>query len=218
MKKQVLVIGLGQFGMSLVRSLSELDAEVIAVDRSPDKVRAVAQIAASVSCIDATNEHELSKLAPERRDVCICAIGDESRESSIICTALLRQLGARLVLSRATDALHERILGLVGAHEIINPENVVGKRVALRVAHEGLVEQLPLGDGLVLTQLEPPGSFIGRSLAELRIQTLYQITVVAVRRADQVYQPTADTVITAGDLLIVVSHPGAVGDMVRKVR
>jgi trk system potassium uptake protein TrkA len=217
MSKQVLVIGLGQFGSSLVAALASAGVEVIAVDRSKDKVRHVANVAASVACIDATDEAELAALAPARRDVCICAIGDESRESSIICTALLRQLGARRVLARATDPVHERILGFIGAHEVINPESLVGHRVATRIAYEGVRDELSLGDGLMITDVSTPPALVGHTLAALALPRNHEVTVVAVRRGDEVIIPHGDLMLQEGDSLILVSRPGRVTAMLEKL-
>lgn len=216
--RQILVIGLGQFGLSLVRSLASLGVEVIAVDRTKEKVRLVADIAASVACLDATDEAELATLAPDRRDACICAIGDESRESSIICTALLRQLGARRVLARATDPVHERILGLIGAHEVINPESVVGKRVAMRMAYEGVRDELTLAGDLVVTDVVAPLALLGHSLAALELPRRHGVTVAAIRRGDEVVMPSGEVIVQEGDALILVSRPGKVTAMLEKLR
>ena len=216
--KQVLVVGLGQFGLSLVRALAAAGVEVIAVDIKKDKVRAVADIAASANCIDATDETELATLAPERRDACICAIGDESRESSIICTALLRQMGARRIVARATDPLHERILGLIGAHEVINPESVVGRRVATRMAHEGIRDELDLGDNLVVTEVLAPPATVGHTLAALKLPQLYDVTVAAIRRGDEVVMPRGDLSIQQDDALVLVSRPNRVSELLERLR
>ncbi len=217
MSKQVLVIGLGQFGISLVRSLSHMDVEVIAVDKNKEKVRAATELAASVSCIDATDESQLGALAPARRDVCICAIGDESRESSIICTALLRQLGARRVLARATDPLHERILGLIGAHEVVNPDSIVGQRVAMRVTYDGVRDELTLGGQLVVTDVVAPASVVGHALASLDLPRRHELTVAAIRRGEEVVLPHGDTKVQEGDALVLVSRPGKVSEFLEKV-
>ncbi|HUH03444.1 MAG TPA: TrkA family potassium uptake protein [Kofleriaceae bacterium] len=210
MSKQVLIIGLGQFGMSLVRALAPLDVEVIAVDKSKDRVRAVTDLAASTSCIDATDETALATLAPARRDVCICAIGDESRESSIICTALLRQLGARRVLARATDPLHERILGLIGAHEVVNPESIVGQRVAMRLAYDGVRDELTLAGDLVVTDVTAPAALVGHTLKSLGLPQKYEMTVAAIRRGEEILNPRGDTLLREGDSLVLVSRTGRV--------
>jgi trk system potassium uptake protein TrkA len=216
--KQVLVVGLGQFGLSLVRSMAAAGVEVIAVDSVPEKVRMVADVAASVSCIDATDEIELAALAPERRDACICAIGDESRESSIICTALLRQMGAPRIVARATDPVHERILSLIGAHEVINPESVVGHRVATRMAYEGILDELSLGENLVVTEVVAPFAIVGHSLADLELPQRYEVTVAAVRRGGEIVMPRGDISVQQDDRLILVSRPARVAAMLESLR
>ena len=87
-------------------------------------------------------------------------------------TALLRQMGAPKIISRATDDLHERVLRLVGAHEVVNPERAYGERLATRLAHQGVADIIPLGDGLALTELIVPASFVGRSLIELPAEAM----------------------------------------------
>src|SRR5690606_36649144 len=128
MRRQALVVGLGQFGMAVTRALVARDVEVLAVDVSPDRVRTAAAFATDAAGFDATDEPSLTKTSPERRDVCVCAIGDDAREASIICTALLKQMGAARVIARSNDELHARILMLVGADQIVNPEREFGDR------------------------------------------------------------------------------------------
>jgi len=215
MSKQAIVIGLGQFGMALARSLSERGVEVLAVDTREERIRQAAGFAAEAICFDATDSEALARTNPERRDVSICAIGDDSRESSIICTALLRQMGAPRVVGRANGKLHARILQLVGAHEVVNPERDFGERFALRLAHEGVFGELALGEGLVITELRPPRAFAGRTLAELQLPRRYGITVVAIRRGERgsVALPDPGHSVSEEDVLVVVSDPKAVPHM-----
>lgn len=218
MTKQAVVIGLGQFGMALARSLSEKGMEVLAVDSREDRVRQAAAFSAEAAAFDATDAEALARGAPQERDVCVCAIGADSRESSIICTALLVQMGAPRVVSRAIDQLHGRILRLVGAHEVVNPEADFGERFAVRIAHDAVRGELALGNDLVITELEAPASFAGRTLDELRLPRQYGVTVVAVRRAGRgsVERPAPDTRLGDGDVLVVVSDPKAVPRLMRQ--
>ena len=211
MHKQALIIGLGQFGMSLARALTERQVEVLAVDREESRVREAASFAAEAVCFDATDEASLAKVAPERRDVCVCAVGDEARDSSIICTALLRQLGARLILARAGDSLHERILYLVGAHEVVNPESAFGMRLATRLAYEGVLGEFSLGKGLYITEIRVPKTFAGRSLADLHLRRRYRISVVAIRQANGVVViPEPGDPLGTEDILVVLSDREAI--------
>jgi trk system potassium uptake protein TrkA len=217
MKKQAIVIGLGYFGTSLARALTERDVEVLAVDRRADRVQEVASFVTEAVRFDTTDEAALAQTAPDRRDICVCAIGDESKESSIICTALLRQMGARRIIARANDALHERILRLVGAHEVVNPEREYGQRLANRLCYEQILGEMPLGEDLVITEIMVPESFVGRTLIELGLPRKHGLTVVALRRGHAVSQPDPKQPLLAGDIAIVVARPGAVQRMMERL-
>ena len=213
MAQQALVIGLGQFGMALSRALVTHGAEVLAVDRRADRVQIASAFATEAVELDAMDEASLARLRPGNRDLCVCAIGDESREASIIVSAMLRQMGARRLVARATDDLHERILTLVGAHEVINPERLLGERLAARLSYAGVIDVLPLGDDLMITELAAPQRLLGRTLAQLALPRRHQLTVLGVRRGGagqgRVLMPSADLIVDAGDVLVVVGPNGA---------
>ncbi len=212
MQKQVLIVGLGRFGMSLLRSLSARGVEVLAVDRDPQRVENAAPHAAEALALDAAVEEELRKALPAERDLCICAIGDESNEASILCTALLRQLGATRIIARANSHLQGRILKLVGAHEVINPLEDFGARFADQFAFDRLKGELPIGGDLVIAEIETPERFVDQTLAQIKLPTRFSITVVAVRGPgdQEVSMPKPDLRLEAGDILIVVARKSAV--------
>ncbi len=214
MKKQVVIIGLGQFGMSMARFLSRHRVEVIAVDTKQHLIDEVSSFVSQAICLDATQESALAQLDPARRDVCVCAIGDEAREASIIVTALLKQLGAKSLIARATDELMERILYLVGATEVINPEKAFGERYARRILHSGIHDEVPLGDDLVITEISPQPLMIGKTLSELNLPQRFGLLVLGIQRVREgkshVVMPSATRTIAEDDILIVVGAPGKI--------
>lgn len=212
MVKQVIVIGLGQFGMGLIRSLAAKQIEVIAVDKDPKKVQVAATYATQALSFDATDSEALSQLTPRMRDVCVCATGDQSRESAIICTALLKQLGAKRIIARANDDLHARILRLIGADEVVNPEWVFGERFANHVLYSGIIEEMSLGTDLVITEFKVPDKFVGKNLIDLDLRRQHGIIVVAVRTGEEgvVKLPDPEDLLYSDDILVVVSKSGAV--------
>ena len=211
---QVLIIGLGQFGMSLARALAERKVEVLAVDASQDRVQAASALVTDAVCLDAMDLKALASLSPEKRDVCVCAMGPEAREASIVITALLRQMGAPRVVARASDEIHARILRLVGAHEVVDPERAFGQQFASHLLLRSVIAQVPLGDDLVLTELAAPAAVVGRTLKELSLPTRHGITVVAVRRGGEqdrrTLLPDPTTALAADDVLVIVSPEEAV--------
>ncbi len=215
MKKQAVVIGLGQFGISVARALSTRGVEVLAVDNEDERVRFAASFASEAACFDATDTDALARLSPSRRDVCVCAIGDESREASIICTALLRQMGAPRIIARSNNELHARILKLVGAHQVVNPEHEFGERFASQILHEAIVGELPIGEDLFITEFRPPPAFVGKNLSDLELPKRHGVTVVAIRHEGKgsVLLPHPNEPISATDILVVVSKQNAVAKL-----
>jgi trk system potassium uptake protein TrkA len=218
MQKQVIVIGLGQFGMAVARALATRKIEVLAIDRNQSRVRTAAPFVAEAVSFDATDADALARTSPERRDVSVCAIGDESKESSIICTALLRQIGAPRIIARANDEVHARILRLVGAHEVVNPEREYGERLANHLVYREVLGELPFGNDLVLTELRAPAAYRDKTLEELALPRRFGLQVVAIRREGRpvVSLPEPKETLRDGDVLVVVSREGAVSALLER--
>ncbi len=208
MKKQVMIIGLGQFGLALGRSLMDRGVEVLGIDEDLDHVNAAAPYLTEVVSIDATDEMALASLAPAQRDACVVAIGDHAKEASIICTALLKQLSARRVIARANTDIHERILRLVGADQVVNPQREFGESFASRVLHSEIRGVLPLSEDQMLMELLAPSYMVTHSLEKLSLQGRFSVTVVAVRRPGKARVELArpDFVVHEGDVLLLVAH------------
>jgi trk system potassium uptake protein TrkA len=166
-----------------------------------------------------TDEAEMARLEPARRDAAVCAIGGESKEASIICTVLLRQMGARAIYARANDKLHQRILRMVGAHYIINPEQEFGKRFANRLIYQNIIADTSIGEDLQLTEICVQPSMIGKNLIELALPRRFGVMVVGIRRGAQgkVMQPTPGDTLKADDKLIIVSNEAAIPKLAKGV-
>ena len=220
MAQQILIIGLGRFGMSLANALAEKGVEVLAVDKRQALVEEAAAFAAEAVTIDATDEAELARLEPRRRDAAVCAIGGDSKESSIICTAMLRQMGTPLVIARANDKMHRRILRLVGAHQVINPEEEFGRRFAGRLLYRDVIADTSLGEDLLLTEIHILPAMIGNNLVELELPRRFGIVVVGIRRGSpsRITPPVPTEPLQAGDNLIIVSSDFAIAKLTRELR
>jgi trk system potassium uptake protein TrkA len=204
--------------MSVARALAARQVEVLAVDVSEDRVRTASAFVTEAACFDATDEGALGRTSPERRDVCLCAIGDEAKEASIICTALLKQMGARRVIARSNDDLHARILTLVGANQVVNPEREFGDRFANQILHESIRGEMPLGAGVLITEVSVPDAFVGKTLGALRLPTRFGVTVVAIRRGGSgaIIMPAPDAMLEPEDVIVVVAKEQAVSQMMEK--
>ena len=166
MKDQVLIIGLGQFGMSLTRTLCEKGFQVIAVDKLQKLVDEASNFATDAICLNATDEVALSKLSPKDRDIIICTIG--AKESSILTVALLKQMGCENLIARYTDPIHARILKAIGATHIINPEYEYGKKFANKILLRSMFFD-SITEGLNLFEIPVKSYLFDKEFIELNL-------------------------------------------------
>ena len=213
MSKQVMIIGLGQFGMALAEALTERGVEVLAVDISSEKVDIAAGFVSHAAALDATDEKALASLHPAERDSVICAMGSSAKESAIICTALLRQLGCKHIVSRAGSATYRRILFMVGAHEVIIPEQDYGRRFATHLLYRNMLASSDPSNELNLTEIKLPSSMVGKTLIDLSLPKKYGIIVAAVRHNGTLQRPDPGKALEENDMLLIVSDESAIAKL-----
>ena len=213
MSIQVLIIGLGQFGMSLAKTLSQKGAEVIATDINKELVDEASNFLDDAICFDATDEVSISKLCPKERDVVICAIG--AREASILTTALLRQLGCENIVARATDKIHERILKAVGAKTVINPDLEYGKKFAYKIMFQNVIADEASND-IQLLEINVQPFMIGKTLIELMLPNKYGIIVAAVKKGNSLSRPFPNQKLLKEDKLLLVCNEDAIIKMIEE--
>lgn len=169
--KQILIIGLGQFGMSLARNLYEKGFQVIAVDIDQKLVNEASNFASDAICLDAIDETSLSRLSPKDRDLIICSIG--SREPSILTVALLKQMGCDNIVARASEIIHARILKAIGAKKVVNPENEYGKKFANKILMKNMF--FDNDDKFNLLEIPVKSFIIDENLIELQLPDNFKV-------------------------------------------
>ena len=178
MAKSIAVLGLGKFGMSLVRSLNEMGADVMAVDKVETYVQEIASYCSAAICADLANEEDLNKLGLKEMDIVVCAMG-ESLEASILSVAVAKEQGVPLIVAKSSSARMSSILRKVGAIRVIMPEEYAGARSAAMLVSESVLDYFELGSRLSMIEMVPLNEWIGKSMAELNIRNKYQMTIVA---------------------------------------
>lgn len=205
------VIGLGRFGLSVVRTLTRYGYPVLAVDSKQELIEEIADEVDGAACVDTTDKDALVELDMGKFSCVVVGIGSSSLEASILTTALLSQIGCPRIISRAIHSLHEKVLRSVGAHEVVNPEAEIGKRLAEKLSKPYLIEQINLGPDLNLAEMGTPQKFSGKALVDLKLRNEYDISVVAIYRGDTVISnPGAHEVIQPEDKLVVIGSSQAV--------
>lgn len=207
--RQVVVIGLGQFGMQLARSLVKMNCEVIAIDLNEPRVNQVRDDVQRAIIGDARDYDMLASIVSSSVDEAVVGLGESSIEPSILCTLHLKRIGVPLILSTARNDDHANILRAVGATDIIFPERETAERTARRIANPDLRDMFSLADDYRIMEIVAPQALHGKTLANAGLRSDYDLLVLATRRGDQerfTFLPAADAVIGPNEVLMVLGR------------
>lgn len=203
-KQQFAVLGLGRFGCSIVKTLSNKGYEVLACDINPQPVKEMSQYATECVQVDITNEEALKKVGLSSFDCVIIAIGS-SLESSVMATVFLKRMGIKSVIAKARTETERDVLKMVGADKVVLPERDMGVRLAYNLISTGVLDYIRFSEDMGIAEIEPNKKWLDKSLKELNMRTAYGINVVAIKRNDNVIvSPYADEKILADDILVVI--------------
>ena len=183
--KSFAVIGLGQFGMTLAKELANADYDVLAIDDKDENIQEIADTVTYAVRADVREPGILKSLGVQNVDVAIIAVA-ENMEASITATMQVKDLGVPLVLAKAMNSLHGRILEKIGADQVIYPERSMGIRVARNFTASGFEDVFELSTEFSMAEFRIPDEWVGKSLSEIRLREQHHINLVAVKHGDSV--------------------------------
>jgi len=192
MYSRVAVIGLGGFGTYLVKELSRNGFYVLAIDKNREAIEKVKDFVNKALILNTTSEEAITEVNWNEIDLVMVAIGDPNLEDSILTVAQLKQAGVEHIISRASSDFHSKVLQMVGADEIINPEKDMAAAYVGRIAMPNVIDMRHLDEKTVISEFIPPAHFVGKSLVELDLRKNYNISVVAVKRSTSPQQGTRE--------------------------
>ncbi len=207
--KQVCVIGLGQFGTHLVRSLVKMGCEVLAIDNKEKRVDNVRDDVHRALIGDARSYEMLAGVLSDTVDDVVICLGETNLEPSILCALHLKRIGAKSIRSTAANDDHAEILSAVGATEIIFPERNAAARLARRIANPGIRDMFPLDENYRILEVDAPPETHGKSLLELDLRSKYDLLILATRPNEQKsfdFLPGPEKVIRPDEVLMLVGR------------
>lgn len=184
-KKSILLIGLGRFGRHIAEKLNQLGHDVMAVDHSEERVNKVMPFVTNGLIGDSTSEVFLSELGVKNYDVCIVAIGGDF-QGSLETTCLLKDMGARRIISRAERDGQAKLLIRNGADEVVYPEKQLANWTAIRCCSEHILDYIEIGENCSIFKISVPEGWVGKSIAEIDVRRKYKLNVVAVQEGDKI--------------------------------
>jgi len=190
--KQFVVIGLGRFGSSIARALSEKKFEVLAIDEDENRVREMEGVVSQAVVMDATDEKGLKELGVADFDTAIVSMG-ETIEDSIMITLTLKEMGIRQVIVKAKSDLHSRILKKVGADRITFPEREMAEKLAESLASPKIFDFIELSKTHGIVEMVVPKKIVDNTLRDLQLRAKYKVSVIAIKRKIPYSKPDGST-------------------------
>ena len=205
-KKRFCIIGLGNFGFHVARTLYADGHEVVAIDTDSEKVQRVQEHTSYALIGDAASKDFLSSQGIGEMDAAVVSTGERSHLSTLI-TLFLKELKVPRILVKAVSEDHGRILHRVGATDVIYPEKDMAVKTARSLSSPNILEFIPLAEDYSITEAAPPAGFIGKSLVELDLRRQYEVTIIGIKDVltdEFIAVPPPTHIIKDSDLLILI--------------
>lgn len=201
--KSVLLIGVGRFGKNVALELESLEHEVMAIDCDEEKIQTIAPHVEEARIGDSTDREFLESLGVRDFDVCIVAIGEDF-QSSLETTWLLRDMGAKRIISRASRRLQEKFLLNNGADEVVYPEKQLASWTVVRIINDNVMDFMELDDKSGIVEIETPSEWIGKTIGKLDIRKKYGVIILGKKDLAGInFNIKPDTTLKEGEILLV---------------
>ena len=208
--KNILLIGLGRFGKHIAKQLNQMGHEIMAVDIDEERVNKVLPFVTNAQIGDSTDAGFLQSLGIGNFDICFVTIGGDF-QNSLETTSLLKELGAKMVISRAERDVQEKFLLRNGADKVVYPEKQVAKWASIRYADDHILDYMEVDASHAIFEVEMPYEWSGKTIGELDIRKKYNINILAVKNEGAVSVAiSTDTFLTAGSTLLVLGDYKAI--------
>ncbi len=206
--KQFVVIGLGVFGSTVSKTLSNLGVEVLAIDRDLNCVDRIAPFVTKAVQLDATNINDLRSLGISEFDGAVVAIGNHF-EASTLVTMNVKELKVPYVVAKAKNKQCMQILEKIGADKVIRAERDMGEKVAKRLVRNNIVEMIEVDENYSIIEMKAPHAWIGHTIKDLNVRAKFKMNILGVRYAGRQHlhlTVNPDYVIHDGDQFLVIGE------------
>lgn len=216
--KSILIIGLGRFGHHLCTEMTRLGNEVMIIDKDEAATEDLLAHATAVKVGDCTNEDVLRSLGVGNFDICFVCIG-ANFQSSLEITSLVKELGAKYVVSKANRDIHAKFLLRNGADEVFYPDRDIAERLAVKYSANHVFDYFELSKDYSIFEIQPRTDWIGKTIGQANIRAIYHVNVFGIRRLSEIIVlPRTDYVMNKDDHLMVVGLTKDIDKMLASIK
>lgn len=217
--KGICVIGLGSFGTNLALTLAKTRQSVLVIDEMQEKIDTIGDSVSNAICGDATNESVLRAAGVKNCDCAVICM-ENNLSDSILITLLLKELGIKKIVVRATDERQKKVLLKVGADFVVLPEKESGTKLAYTLSRRGMVDYFAPSGGFAIAEIVVPKGWVGRSVIEADVRKKHNVNVIAVAtQSGEEFELLADPnrKFVENELLVVAGGNSAIEKLSRRI-
>lgn len=214
--KSVLIIGLGRFGQHLCKKMTELKNEVMVVDIKAENVEALMPLVTNAQIGDCTNVEVLKSIGIGNFDLCFVCIGTNF-QSSLEITSLLKENGAKYVVSKATRDIQAKFLLRNGADEVIYPDRDIAEKVAVRFSANHVYDYIEINNEYSIFEIPVADEWAGKTIREVNFRAKYRVSIMGIKKGEETqFLPMADHVFEEKEHLMVIGRIEDVERLLKK--
>lgn len=204
--KSILIIGMGAFGRHLALKMTELKNDVMIVDKDAAIINEMSSVVTDAQIGDCTKEDVLRALGISNFDICFVTIGD-TFQSSLEITSLLKDLGAKYVISKASRDIQAKFLLRNGADEVVYPDKDMAEKLAIRCSSNNILDYFSITNEYSIFEIPVMQNWAGRSIENINVRNKYHINILLVKNGSSIMTlPKADYIFKCDDKIIVLGR------------
>lgn len=193
---------MGRFGTILGERLINMGNEVMIVDKDEDVINALAPKYTNAVIANCMNADNLKALDIPSFDACVVAISDDF-QSSLEITSLLKDLGAKYVVSRADTEIQRKFLFRVGADDVIYPNHDIAEKLAVKLNSDGVYDYIEIDSTFSIFEIAIPESWYGKTLVDENPRGKYGINILLIKKGKNIVpSPNPNYVFEDGDHIL----------------
>lgn len=204
-KKHIVVLGLDNFGMSTIKQLSKYNCETLAIDKNLDRVEIANEYATYSMQLNMQDADDFKEISLNSYDIAIITFSDI--QTSILAALVCKENNIPMVIAKANDETHKKILQKMDVDKIILPEEEMGIKLAKGIMNRSLIEMIDLSEDYSIVELNVLDKWDNKSLSELRLRNVYGLNVLCIKckNKDIVISPLPEHIVNSGDILVGIA-------------
>ena len=202
MKKTFVVIGLGRFGFNVAKTLAEMNSDVLAIDVNEESVRNISKYVEHCVITDGAKFDALNELGVGQIDHAVVAIGN-NLQASVLTVVNLKKLNVRLITVRADDVSQKELFYMLGATEVIIPEEASAVSLANQIMSDSILDYYEISKDFVMVKISVGKNFERKTIMEMNIRNVFEVNIVGIIKDRELYIPHGTDVIEPNNIMVV---------------